>query len=873
MKKHALALVLSSIALISCTTPSVKPVKVSAEIESEANLTRDEAAIRAGLISDVAYDFNIHVDAASDSFHAVSTAQFKLQRAESVFLDLKDGAKIENVVVNDQVQPTVFQNHRLLLPATSLHEGVNKVVVTYVQAYSRDGRGLHRFQDPEDHNVYLYTQFEAYDAHQMFPCFDQPDLKATMTMTVTAPLTWEVITTMRESSKKTNGDENVWSFPVTPRISTYLFSLHAGPYAKWEDKAGATPLRLFVRQTLKKYVRTTDWFTPTRQGLKFYGDYFKYPYPFKKYDQIIAPDFNAGAMENVAAVTFSERFVQRGTPTREERESLASVILHEMAHMWFGDLVTMKWWNGLWLNESFATFMSAVAQEKATEFKESWESFYRHEKLWAYWSDQLVTTHPIEARIDDVATAFTNFDGITYGKGASVLKQLSYLLGETKFRDGVRQYFAKHAYQNTSLRDFISSLEGAAGRPLDGWSKAWLEEEGLDSVEAVFSCESGKVSKFELKARGPKGDTPRTHKTLVSARSSEGETRAAVEYGNGLTSVKSFIGTPCPILVDPNEDDHDYVKTVFDEKTLATLKENPLVLKEPFARLRMWPTLQNMVRDGELSPANYLKIAETVVAREPHLPSLRQVTDPLDQMFYYLPDQSESRSAWVAKFESLIWGRALRAEPGSDLQKVMLMKFVSIAESAEARDKIYDVLGGSIPLKGLDLDADRRWAMIVHLSMLGDPRAPTLIREEKKRDPSENGVQMALQAEAAAPSVEAKRVWFDRLLNEADVKYARARAATREIFGPRQDSLRMEFANEFYERLPDFANRRQVDIVELFSAHFTPLDCTQVSADRLNKFTLSNPGLPPGVLKQMRIDHQEDMRCVNVRAKSEQKSK
>jgi aminopeptidase N len=871
MKIYFVALLGSLALMTSCSSPSVKSTpkaQAAAGEEAEANLTRVEANARAAIISDVNYDFETRLDATTDAFTATTTIQFKLARAEATFLDFKTGANLTSVAVNEKALPTSVQNHRINLPAAYLHEGLNKVVVTYSQVYSHEGRGLHRFVDPEDKNVYLYTQFESYDAHQMFPCFDQPDLKATMTMRVTAPAAWEVITTTRESSKKKLGEVTLWTFPKTPKLSTYLFSLHAGPYAKWEEKAGSIPMRLFVRQTLKKYVQTRDWFVPTRQGLKFYGDYFKYPYPFKKFDQIIAPDFNAGAMENAAAITFSEHFVRRGTPTREERESQASVILHEMAHMWFGDLVTMQWWNGLWLNESFATFMSGLSQDKATEFKESWESFYRHEKLWAYWSDQLVTTHPIEARIDDVATAFTNFDGITYGKGASVLKQLNYALGEDKFRDGVRYYFSKHAYTNTRLSDFIGALEHSSGRSLADWSKAWLEDAGLDSVEAVYSCDAGKISKFQLKARGPNGDTPRRHKTLIATynESFTPSAQAAIEYGNGVTDVPALNGTACPSFVDPNDQDHDYVKTIYDERSLASIQKMPMSLKDSFARLRVWPNLQTMVRDGKLKPDVYLQIAEIVTERDSYLPSLRQVTDPLEQVFYYLADQRAARSNWVSKFEQLTWNRALRAKPSSDLQKVMLMKYVEIAESQEARDKIFDVLNGTIPFKGLDLDADRRWMMIGRLSSLGDPRAPALIAEEKKKDPTENGIQMALAAEAAAPNVDAKRVWFNALVKDPDVKYARARTAMRTMFSSLQDPLKMKFADEYYEKLPGVARERQVELAELLSARFVTLNCTAENAARLEKFFISHPQLPPGVIKQMRIDHQEDGRCVKIRA-------
>jgi aminopeptidase N len=864
--------------LTACQSPQPKPAAkaITHAEDAEANLTEDEAALRKSLIGEVAYTFDVQLDAKAETFKATSTSTFTLAKAEAIFLDFKNGAKLDAVSINDKTVAVTYLNHRLSLPATYLRVGLNKVTVSYTQTYSHDGRGLHRFVDPEDGNVYLYSQFETYDAHQMFPCFDQPDLKATMTMKVTTPKKWQVITTTRESSVKKVGDSQLWVFPTTSKISTYLFSLHAGPYAKWEQKAGVIPMRLFARQALKKYVRPNEWFVPTRAGLAFYGNYFHYPYPFKKFDEIIAPDFNAGAMENVAAITFTENFVHRGGSTREERESTASVILHEMAHMWFGDLVTMKWWNGLWLNESFATFMSSLSQFHATEFKESWETFYRHEKLWAYYEDQLVITHPIESKVIDVETAFTNFDGITYGKGASTLKQLNFYLGEDHFRDGVRYYFAQHAYTNTSLADFIGALEHVSGKDLQQWSHAWLEDAGLDSVEPVYTCDAGVVSKFELKASGPDGKkTPRVHKTRVRLYDEHGTAlnaghTADIEYHDGLNEVAALKGSPCPSFVDPNDEDHDYVKVKYDGRSLATAQSHVLEIKNDFTRLRIWPNLVQMVRDHSLSPEVYLKVASEALPHDMHLASVEELAKPLAQIYYYLPVSTDAqkthRTEWVTKFEIILWQRAKAAPAGSDLQKTVLMKYVDLSESKPARDHIANLLEGKEKLRGLDLDTDRRWTMIIHLSALADDRAAALIETQKKKDTSERGIQMALAAEAIRPDLAAKRLWFDTLLTNTDVKFARARAATRNLFPYLQAPMRAQFADEFFEKLPEFSTRRQIDIVDLFVDVFDPTLCTDESAARLAKYLAAHPALPISVVKQMRTDHQETVRCAAIRA-------
>jgi aminopeptidase N len=870
MKKYLLS-VIACFTLLGCQTHSSKSAVASAPAagETEANLTSQEASMRRAAVGEVAYDLEVDLRATGENFAAKATVIFDLkQNTPDLFLDFKDGAQVESVKINGGDVKVVYRAHRISLPQAALKIGSNTVAIGYKQTYSHDGRGLHRFVDPEDQKVYLYSQFESYDAHQMFPCFDQPDIKATMKMRVMAPKGWEVITTTRES--KVSGE--LWTFPETPKLSTYLFSLHAGPYHKWEDKAGAIPMRLFVRQTLAKYVRTKDWFVPTRQGLQFYGEYFHYPYPFKKYDQVIAPDFNAGAMENVAAITFSEYFIKRGMMTREDREGIASVILHEMAHMWFGDLVTMQWWNGLWLNESFATFMSSLSQFKATEFKESWERFYRHEKQWAYWTDQLVTTHPIEAQVPDVATAFTNFDGITYGKGASVLKQLNFYLGADVFRDGVRSYISKHAYTGTNLRDFIGALETVSKKDLSGWSSAWLEQGGLDSVEPVYTCEGGRVTRFALKAKGPaNATTPRVHKTRITLYSDKLKkfAQADIEYTQGETEVKALVGKACPSLVDPNDEDHDYAKARLDARTLATVQTRVLEIPSAFMRLRLWPILHEMVRDSEIAPAKYLEIAGRALPAEKDLDVVQEITKPLLQHFYYLPEATAQllaeRTKWIGTFEAILWKRAQSEKPGSDFQKILFMKFVEIAQSTAARDHLVGILNGTEKLKKLTVDEDLRWSVIVQLSSLGDPRAVNLAAAQAKADGSERGIQMAAAAAAARPDVAAKRIWFNDLQSRDDIKYARARTAMRAVLPPWQENLRATFADDFYKSLADVAVKRQIDIAELFTSAFVPTVCTSESAERLNRFIAANPKLPPAIRKELKIEHQEDARCAGIR--------
>jgi aminopeptidase N len=861
------------------TTSLQKAAKPLESSEAEANLTQAQADLRSKIVKNVKYDLHITLTQETDTFAGLNTITFDANQIDQdLFLDFKNGAKISLLKINNQTMSTPsFANHRILLPKNLLKLGSNKVSVDYVQSFSHDGRGLHRFVDPEDKQVYLYSQFEAFDAHQMFPCFDQPDLKATLKLTVIAPKAWTVVSTTREVSRQQTGQSRTWDFPETPRLSTYLFSLHAGPYYKWESKAGNIPLRLFARKSLARYVTVKDWFTPTQEGLKFYGGYFAYPYPFKKYDQLIVPDFNAGAMENVAAVTFTEQVVRRGPVTRENREHLASIILHEMAHMWFGDLVTMQWWNGLWLNESFATFMSALSQHKATEFKESWVTFNGDEKSWAYREDQLVTTHPIDGEVLDTNSAFTNFDGITYGKGASVLKQLNYYLGENVFRDGVRYYFKTHAFSNTRLQDFIGALEHSSGKDLSGWSKSWLRESGLDSVHADYACAQGRISKFNLELRGPDGGTsPREHRTEVALYEASGSEIVPaqivpVTYKGLSTSVTELVGKPCPILVYPNEQDQDYVKVQLDSQTLAALSEHFNEVGSAFTRTLLWPNLYQMVRDAELTPQAYLQIVEKNYLKENDLKTAEQMVSPLGSVFYYLPQATDQerqiRLKTIAKVEDLLWQKVQSAKAGSDWQKSSLQWFTDAVQTEKGASHLLDLLTEKTHLAGFTLDTDRKWTLLVRLSSLGIRGIEPLLANQQKQDQSERGIEMAMAADAAQPRLDVKQQWFYKVVDSHDMPFARERAALRGILPSWQDSLRAELSASFYKTLPGLVQTREAEFLSLYTRAFLPATCTAQSSKEIEAFLkLNESQFPPAVTKALKIGHQEDQRCVKIRS-------
>lgn len=875
MKK--LILVLSAILLTHCQSAQKHEAPPVDMHPQEANLTQAEASERASLISNVKYSLDIQMDGSSETYQATETIEFdRRDLAHDTFLDFRNGGKILKFTLNGKVHTPVYAQHRILLPQTLMVSGANKVEIQFQQNYANNGRGLHRFVDPEDKRVYFYTQFEAFDAHRMFPCFDQPDLKATMKMKVTTPKAWEVITTTRETTKTSAGDNVIWNFPETPRMSSYLFSLHAGPYAKWEAKSGTIPLRLFARKSLQKFVVTKEWFKPTQEGLRFYGQYFAYPYPFKKYDQVIVPEFNAGAMENIAAVTFSERMIQRSASTIKERERLSSVILHEMAHMWFGDLVTMRWWNGLWLNESFATYMSEVAQTRATQFKDSWISFYSKQKTGTYVEDQLVTTHPIEAQIPDTDSAFSNFDGITYGKGASVLKQLAFYIGEDAFRDGVRNYFKDYAYSNTQLMDFIGALEQSSRQDLHPWAKAWLEEAGVDTVEAQYTCNAGKVNKFALKLTGPNGGvSSRPHRALVALYQEKNgkivpSRQQSVTYKGALTEVSQLVGADCPVMVYPNEQDHDYVKVHLDQRTLAAAKENLSKVTSTFTRVMFWPNLFSMVRDVELTPQEFLKIVIQNMPKETDLTIMDAVLGEARGVVNYLPrgtaEQKTSRARLIGELEDMIW-KKIETSKSTDWQKLMLGSYIGLVETQAGRDNLLGLLDGKIKLKGLVIDADRRWGMIIRLSALGDARVEPIFAKQRELDKSNRGVASAFAAEAAKPSLDVKNAWLPKLVEGKVMSFEQKRTVMWNFLPHTQDEIRASLGEQYYSSLPNYAKSLDMELLAAYASTMLPATCSPASAAKLGTFvSQSTAGLPAPVVKTLRVGAQEDARCVAIRA-------
>jgi aminopeptidase N len=849
------------------------------------------AAARARQVRDVSYDLWFGLDREQETYQGRVAIAFELAPGAAGELGVDfQGGEIQSLSVNgtraapDRLAER-YDGNRLRIEMEELNaSGSNRIEIAFTHAYSTTGNGFHRFQDPVDGRVYTYTNFEPYNANRMFPCFDQPDLKASYQLGVEAPSEWQVISNMPAREVSSADGRSSWSFARSPVFSTYVFALLAGPYASWAADAEGIPIRLFARQSLAPYVDHEEWLEVTRQGLAFFGARFGYPYPYLKYDQIIVPDFNAGAMENVAAVTFSERYVSRSKVPRDERRGRADTILHEMAHMWFGDLVTMRWWNGLWLNESFATWAAAWAVEEATSFGGGWQEFFSGMKRWAYWEDQLVTTHPIEVPVPDTDHAFAHFDGITYGKGASVLKQLSYALGEDAFQEGLQRYFQRYAYSNTTLADFIGALSEASGRDLGGWQELWLESPGLNSVEVSWSCAANARSGRSEIARLTLRQSPsewsgvlRPHRTRIGLYSLRDGGRIgdpiALSYSDAETAVEEAVGRPCPDLVYPNDGDYDFVKVRLDPASLDAIGRDIVSLPDPMLRQQLWHSLWEMVVDGVLPARDYAESALAQIEREEDTLVLAMVLGDLARsqpgrasILKYLSDPE--RDAYRERME-VAFRRGLESAPaGSDLQLSWYFALLEVARSPGSLELLAGLLDGTREIAELRIDQDRRWELIQALARAGAPSARERIAEELEADPTDTGAKAAIAAEASLPSAEAKADWRARMLaaqGPGSLADAQLRQAMRAHHQLGQEELSRLTVDWYFATLPEFAATRDEDLVDDFSASMFPALCDEELLGRVDGLLATQTKLSATVTKNLRVARQEVERCIRAR--------
>ncbi|RQP09507.1 MAG: aminopeptidase N [Microbacteriaceae bacterium] len=733
------------------------------------NLTRIEAQERKALVEVESYDVELDLTTGEKTFRSTTTVRFTATAGASTFIDAIT-AEVHSVVLNGtELGAGVADGARIRLDGLA---AANELVVVADFAYTNTGEGLHRFVDPVDGEVYLYTQFEVPDSRRVFAVFEQPDLKATFRFTITAPDYWQVVSNSPtpEPQKLGNGSA-IWRFEPTPRISSYITALIAGPYEVVRSELTSSdgrviPLGVFARKSLFDYLDADYIFDITRKGFAYFEEKFGYPYPFAKYDQLFVPEFNAGAMENAGAVTFTEVYVFRSKVTDAIKERRVVTILHELAHMWFGDLVTMKWWNDLWLNESFAEWASTIATAEATEWTNAWATFQAMEKSWAYKQDQLPSTHPVVADIRDLDDVQVNFDGITYAKGGSVLKQLAAWVGIDAFFAGVGAYFRAHAYGNTELTDLLRELEKSSGRDLSTFSEQWLETAGVNTLKPeIETDDAGTITSFRVRQTAhPDYPVLRQHRIAVGfyERASEAADAPLVRVhrhefdlaAEEWNEIPELVGRAKPSLVLLNDDDLAYAKIRMDDDSFRVAIADLARIEDPLARALVWGSAWDSTRDGEIAARDYVQLVLGNIGSETESTTMRLSLTQLVQTARLYVDPA-TREATIREVGDRLWELAQGAEAGSDAQFQFVKFFANIASTTEHAAALQALRSGEIVLDGLEIDTDLDWELLEGLVLVG-AAGELEIAAALEKDDTANGQQAAARARATIPTLEAK---------------------------------------------------------------------------------------------------------------------
>jgi aminopeptidase N len=844
------------------------------------NLTRDDARTRADLLRVESYDVVLDLtDGAGNpserTFRSSTTIRFAARDGAETFVD----------VIADRVRSATLNGSPLDVSGYRPEDGIaltglaedNTLVVDADLLYTNTGEGLHRFVDPLDGEVYLYSQFETADAKRMYACFDQPDLKAVFTFHATIPTHWKVASNARIEREEVLPVGRCVHFATTARISPYITALVAGPYHVVTDRHDGIDLGLWCRQTLARYLDPENLFEVTKQGFDWYHANFGIRYPFDKYDQLFVPEFNAGAMENAGCVTFREDYVFRSRVTDARYERRAETILHEMAHMWFGDLVTMRWWDDLWLNESFATYAAVLSQTNATRWPDAWATFANAEKTWAYRQDQLPSTHPIATDAPDVQTAEVNFDGITYAKGASVLKQLAAYVGVDAFLAGLRDYFGEHAYGNTTLADLLRALENSSGRNLGDWSKLWLETAGINALRPDFDvAPDGTFSRFEIVQSAPTDIAPsntlRPHRLAIgSYEDRDGKLvrtgRVELDVTGERTPVPELVGATRPALLLVNDDDLTYCKLRLDDVSLATLRGDGIVrLDSPLARALCWSAAWDMTRDGELPTRDYVALVAAGAQHETDIGVMQSLTRQALRALEIYADPAWAPTGYAA-LAAAARSALEQAAPGSDHQLAWVHALLGATRTPAEVEYVRSLLDGSTVLDGLAVDDELRWAIVQTLSALGAV-GPEDIAAELERDPSAAGQRHAATARALQPTSEAKAEAWRLAVADDTLPNAMHAAVIAGFSHPTQGALVAPYVERYFADIRGVWERRTSELAQNVVIGLFPTWTSTIAAETLAAADafLADGDLPPALRRLVSEGRADVQRALTARA-------
>jgi aminopeptidase N len=833
------------------------------------NLTQDEARARADVITVSSYQVELDLTGGDTIFPSVTVARFQASGAGSeTFINLT-APKVLEITLNGEAVPLdAFDGDRITLTRLAAD---NELRVVAECAYSRSGEGLHRFTDPADGGVYLYSDLETFDAHRIYACFDQPDLKASYELTVTAPADWLVISNMAPDSAENTGPSpwgsagtsaKRWHFPPTPVMSTYITAVAAGPYHVVRDNYEDIPLGIYCRQSLAQYLDPDELFEVTKQGFGFYHQAFGVHYPFGKYDQLFVPEFKEGAMENAGCVTFLEDYIFRSRVTGFAREARAETILHEMAHQWFGDLVTMRWWDDLWLNESFATWAGTLAEAEATRWSSAWTTFAQLYKAWAYRQDQLPSTHPIAADIGDIDAVEVNFDGITYAKGASVLKQLVAYVGRDNFLAGVRQYFADNEWGNATLADLLLALEDTSGRDLAGWSREWLQTAGVNTLRPESELDDqGRFTTFAVRQEAV-AEYPvlRSHRIAIGLydRGPDGlvrRRRVETDISGERTEIAELAGEHRPDLVLLNDDDLTYAKIRLDDHSLGTLVQAISEFRDPLPAALAWSAAWDMCRDAEMAARDYVRLVMLGVSSVTDISVTQTLLRQASQAVRRFADPAW-RDEGLEYMGDALHDLLMAAGPGSDEQLAYAQALTGVARTDRHLGVVAGLLDGTLTLDGLTIDTDLRWTLLHRLVSQGRAGREQ-IDAELARDATDAGERRAAAARAALPDPENKRRTWDEIV-AGRLPNAMFRATLTGFANPDQEDLTAPYRDPFFDVLLDIWANWSSDMAKRFVGIGYTICPTEPETIQVTDRYLSRNS-PPAALRRLLVEGRDDV--------------
>ncbi|MEU6401857.1 aminopeptidase N [Streptomyces sp. NPDC046985] len=828
-------------------------------------LTRDEAQTRAQLLDVQHYAVDLDLTVGEDVFDSLTVIRFTVRAGQDgtdTFVELKPAALRSAALDGQSLDPAALTGSRLHLKG--LAPGEHELRVDARMRYSRTGEGMHRFTDPADGETYVYTQLFLDDVQRVFAAFDQPDLKAVFDLTVKAPEDWTVLA---NGVAEHTGD-GVWKAAATPPLSTYLVAVAAGPWHSVRTEHRGLPFGLHCRRSLAPYLDADadEILDVTRACFDRYHEKFDEPYPFDSYDQAFVPEFNAGAMENPGLVTFRDEFVYRSAVTDTERQTRAMVIAHEMAHMWFGDLVTLTWWDDIWLNESFAEYMGFQTTAEATRFTDTWTQFGVSRKSWGSDADQRPSTHPVAPEaVDDTASALLNFDGISYAKGASALRQLVAWLGEKDFLAGINTHFRRHRFGNASLADFVDSLASATDRDVHAWAEAWLRTTGVDTLTPRLDSGADGGCALTVDHHGS-----RPHRVAVGLYDQDltDEGRLMLRGRPGL-DVPQTAPHPLgrrPALLLLNDGDLTYAKVRFDPESFQAVRQGLSGLPDPLTRAVVWNALRDAVRDGDLPAAAYLETARAHLPRETDLALAEAV---LAFAHRHVADRyltAEERPAALATLASLCRDLIRRTEDGDNpgLRLIAVRKAVDVAAQPDALAAW--LADGTVP-GGPELDPELRWRVLARLAVLG-AADEAAIAAELRRDPSAAGQEGAARCRAALPDPEAKQAAWQAMFGadeDADLSNYLFTATAQGFWQPEQAALVRDYVPRFYTDAVSVAARRGPAIARAAGQWAFPAHAVDDAHLRLGEACLREGG-PVPALRRTLVDQLDDLaRALRVR--------